>query len=267
MSIADEIVDILKKTQNYSMEWDNIYTFLIGANYSKSGVSTTKDRLVNKGVISEEIINGKKIITLLETPKEPEPTKEQELMKYEPQLIQFFKKMHSEDIINESELVEINTYDLIASGLGNIVDILLENPEKILSILSGAYKEAYYSIKIENTDAVITIKRLPKQTTIENLRSKDLNKLIEFEGIVALASKIKVALTEGFFQCPNCGNNFHIPIDPLNPVKELPCKCKGTAYLNENKSKYMDFQEIKVQQPIEQMTNPEDPPKIYNHLT
>ena len=266
MSIADEIIDLLKKAQNYTMEWDSIYKLLQDAGYKEFSISKAKTRLIDSDKIKQEIINGKKIITLLETPKEPEPTKEQELMKYKPQLIQFFKKMHSEDIINESELVEINTYDLIASGLGNIVDILLENPEKILSILSGAYKEAYYSIKIENTDAVITIKRLPKQTTIENLRSKDLNKLIEFEGIVALASKIKVALTEGFFQCPNCGNNFHIPIDPLNPVKELPCKCKGTAYLNENKSKYMDFQEIKVQQPIEQMTNPEDPPRYITIL-
>ena len=265
MSIADEITDLLKKAQNYTMEWDNIYNLLIDAGYSKGGISTTKDRLIKRKVISEEIINGKKIITLLETPKEPEPEPteniEQELMKYQPQLMDFFRTFHSEDIINESELVEINTDDLIISGLGNLVDILLENPEKTLSVLSDAYKEAYYSIKIENTDAVVTIKKLPEQTTIENLRSKDLNRLVEFEGIIALASKIKTAITEGVFQCNSCGKIFRIPIDPLNPVRELPCKCKGTAHLNEKDSKYVDFQELKVQQPIEQMRNPNDPPR------
>ena len=265
MSIADEIIDILKKAQNYTMEWDNIYNLLIDAGYSKSGVSTTKDRLVNKGVISEEIINGKKIITLLETPKEPEPEPteniEQELMKFKQLLTNFLREFHNEDIIMESELVEIDTTLWIGTPLSELVDKLIEAPEHTLKFITETYKDIYYSMKLENTDAVITIKKLPESTTIENLRSKDLNKLIEFEGIVALASKIKAALVEGYFKCNNCGATFYIPIDPMNPVRKLPCKCKGEAFLDENKSRYIDTQELKIQQPLEQMSNPDDPPK------
>ncbi|AEH06281.1 ATP-binding protein [Methanothermococcus okinawensis] len=261
MSIADEIIDLLKKSQNHSMEWDNIYRLLCDAGYSKGGISTTKDRLIKRGVISEEIINNKKIITLLETPKEEKEEDDYALLTYKSQLIQFFKTAHSEDIRTDSELVEIDTSNLISSGLGAVVDMLIENPEKTLTLLSEAYKEAYYSFNNEDTDAVVTIKKLPTSTTIEDIRSNNLNKLVEFEGIIALASKLKTAIIEGKFYCPNCGNTFTIPIDPLNPVRELPCKCKEKAYLDEKGSKYVDFQELKVQQPIEQMKNPNDPPR------
>ena len=259
MSIADDIIDLLKKA-NYSMEWDHIYNFLINAGYSKSGISSTRDRLIKRGVISEELINGKKIITLLETPKEKKEYNDK-IYTYKSKLVQFFKSAHMEDIIEDSKFVEVDTADLIISGLGDIVDELLDNPEKMLSVFTEAYKEAHYSVRTEKIDAVVTIKRLPTQTTIEDIRSNNLNKLVEFEGVIALASKLKTAIIEGVFNCPNCGNTFKIPIDPLNPVRELPCKCKGKAHLNEKDSKYVDFQELKVQQPIEQMRNPNDPPR------
>ena len=183
------------------------------------------------------------------------------LLDHKPQLIQFFKRLHIDDIINESEIVEVDTTTLIASGLDEIVNSLIDDTERTLPILSNAYKEAYFSIKNENTNAVITIKKLPMETTIEHIKSKNLNTLVEFEGIISMASKIKAALVKGSFHCSNCGNIFIIPIDPLNPIKELPCSCNGSAHLDEKNSKYIDFQELKVQQPIEQMKNPEDPPR------
>ncbi len=264
MSIADEIVDLLKKAQNYTMEWGNIYNLLQDAGYKNAAISKAKSKLIDEGKIKQEIINNKKIITLLETPKEQvEATKDigQELQQYTPLLTNFFKEFHSDDIIMERELVEIDTTKWIGTPLSTLIDKLIEAPEQVLKFITETYKEVFYGMKLENTDAVVTIKKLPTQTAIENLRSKDLNKLIEFEGIIALASKIKAALVEGFFQCSNCGNTFYIPIDPMNPVKKLPCKCKGEAFLDENKSRYIDTQELKIQQPVEQRSNPDDPPK------
>jgi len=87
------------------------------------------------------------------------------LLDHKPQLIQFFKRLHIDDIINESEIVEVDTTTLIASGLDEIVNSLIDDTERTLPILSNAYKEAYFSIKNENTNAVITIKKLPMETT------------------------------------------------------------------------------------------------------
>ena len=260
VSVSDAILEILRESPSYSMELSDINNLLSEKiKCDRSSISHAKGRLLKNRKIDEKIVNGKKIITLLEIPKK------ENLQfcdnDYKSSLVQFFKDVHIEDIINEKSIVEVDTSVLVGSGFDEFVEYLIDDPEKALLVLSDAYNEAYYLYHNKKADVVVTIKRLVDETTIENIKSKDLNRLIQFEGIVSMASKIKAALVEGIFHCSNCGNTFTVPIDPLNSVKELPCRCNGNAHLDEKNSKYIDFQELKVQQPIEQMENPEDPPK------
>ncbi|UXM84815.1 hypothetical protein [Methanococcus aeolicus] len=62
MSISEEI---LKLIENGITEWDEIYTRLIN-HHKKNAVSMAKNRLIQQGKIKEEVINGKKILSMQE---------------------------------------------------------------------------------------------------------------------------------------------------------------------------------------------------------
>ena len=60
MSISEEI---LKLIENGITDWDEVYDIL-QKKYLKSSISMAKNRLIKTGKITEETINGKKILSI-----------------------------------------------------------------------------------------------------------------------------------------------------------------------------------------------------------
>ena len=200
---------------------------------------------------------------------------EKKIEQFELYITNYIKNFHNEDIISEKERVAIDLEKLYNYGIMEFIEHIYENPYDGIKILEKAYAEAYKSLKNEkNTNCVITIKNLPdvfkkhnnKIFTIKDIKSNTLGKLIEFEGIIVLATKIKSILKKAVYRCNNCENKIVINID--NPYEYSPesksCNvenCNGTLQIVENESEYIDFQELKVQQPLDLMNDPEEPPK------
>lgn len=189
-----------------------------------------------------------------------------------PYIIDYVRNMHSEDIISEKERIVIDLDEMYHYGLIEFIEYIYENPYDGIKILKEAYNEAYFTLKNEKPECSISIKNLPsifkkhnkKTTTIKDIKSSTLGKLIEFEGIIVLATKIKSILRKGVYMCNNCGKKTVIDIE--NPYEYSPesksCKeCNGTLQLIESESEFVDFQELKVQQPLDLMDDPEEPPK------
>ena len=283
MSIAKKIIELLKESSNRTMKWSDIYNLLQGMGYSKPGISVTKDRLIKKGIITQEVINGEKIIRLVKCPEGEEKkldlvvrkletigVEENKIYDMKEGLKQIFIKYCADGITSpwlELDWEEFGK-DCVSYGVPEFLDILMDCPKAALDLMNRAFKDAYRLCYGEQPRGIIvTLKSLPEscKTTIEDIRSKDLGKLVEFEGIVAMASKVYSALVKGVYVCPNCGETITVFIDPLDPpasVEEIPCNlCGKSAKLDEDLSEFIDYQELKLQQPIESMKNPLDPPK------
>jgi len=186
----------------------------------------------------------------------------------------YIRNFHSEDIISERERVTIDLEKLYNYGLVEFVEYLHNNPYDGLEILNEAYNRAYKILKSEESKCIITVKNLPdifkkyenRTLTIKDIKSNTLGKLIEFEGIVVLATKIKSILKKATFVCDKCKYSIKKTINnPYESIPEsIPCgkeDCNGSMEINENLSEYIDFQELKIQQPLDLMDDPEEPPK------
>ncbi len=197
---------------------------------------------------------------------------EKDIENLKPHIIDYVRNIHSEDIISEKERIVIDLEEMYHYGLIEFIEYIYENPYDGIKILKEAYDEAYFALKNEKPECSISIKNLPsifkkhnkKTITIKDIKSSTLGKLIEFEGIIVLATKIKSILKKGVYICNSCGKKTVINIE--NPYEYSPesksCKeCNGTLQLIESESEFVDFQELKVQQPLDLMDDPEEPPK------
>lgn len=81
-----------------------------------------------------------------------------------------------------------------------ISDILIENPDKLLYLLSLEFESIYGRRKIR-------ISNLPKSLNIsvEKLRAENLNKLISLDVRVTSISDVRPTIQSAKFECPNCG--------------------------------------------------------------
>ncbi|MBA2861830.1 ATP-binding protein [Methanococcus maripaludis] len=184
---------------------------------------------------------------------------------------------------SETELSDIVKYLLdkhkrkIESGKTVIVDFQEEfgtdkfllnkldsSPNDVFKMFSEAYTEAYRLLKNEKPDCDgIVIQNLPDKykCDIEDINSAKIGKVVEFEGIISIASSKKVMLKKGAYTC-GCGNNREETLDNMfEDISKVWCKCGKEMMLNELESDYIDIQEIKLQQPLETMDNPQEPPK------
>jgi len=192
-------------------------------------------------------------------------------------LIPYFKEFHPEDIINENNRVIVDLNQVYSYGMFEFLDYLNENPYSAIELLNDAYRNAYFSYKMEDSDCTVTVNNLPeslnrnskrKPMTIEDIKGEHYGKLVEIEGIVVMATKIKLALKEAMYICASCGQKkkvtverpFEVQIDPICP------KCAQNMLLLDEESKYIDYQELKIQQPLDLMEDPEEPPKFISVL-
>ncbi|MEM2275453.1 MAG: minichromosome maintenance protein MCM, partial [Thermoproteota archaeon] len=104
-----------------------------------------------------------------------------------------------------------------------------------------------------------------------DIKSSLLGKLVCFEGVVVRASEIKSILVKGVFQCKTCGGIYEEPQTGL-VLKPPRCDVCGTSKLSnfellQDRSEFMDYQEIRVQEKPEDLPAGVMPHSINLRLT
>ncbi|MBP2144507.1 replicative DNA helicase Mcm [Methanococcus voltae] len=191
----------------------------------------------------------------------------------------YFRYKYSNDIIYDKNNVLIDLEDLQKNGFFKEIDLMENNPKEVLNVIRDAYLDAYESLKTVRKDINIVPYHVPesinknnknKPVTIEDIKSNKLGKLVEFEGVITVSTKIKSALKKAKFICPKCGNIINTSIEnPFEGYIEPMCSnknCGELMNLNEENSEYIDYQELKIQQPLDLMEDPEEPPKYITVL-
>jgi len=100
-----------------------------------------------------------------------------------------------------------------------------------------------------------------KALAVRHVRGEHLGHLITVRGIVIRVSDVKPAVQVNAYSCDRCGREVFQPIDSkqFTPLTECPSKAckennsKGSLYLSTRASKFLPFQEVKIQEMADQV--------------
>lgn len=106
-----------------------------------------------------------------------------------------------------------------------------------------------------------TDQRGSKALAVRNVRGEHLGNLITVRGIATRVSDVKPAVKVNAYSCDRCGSEIFQPITTkqYTPLVECPsseCKknnTKGQLFLSTRASKFVPFQEVKIQEMAEQV--------------
>jgi len=178
---------------------------------------------------------------------------------------QFFQINYEEEILRKSsvdedflkiEFSELSMFDLM------LAEELLENPEETL-------KAAQYALERFDTSGSNALtprfSNLPASThlPIREARSKHLDKLHEFKGIVKQKNDVRPQLIAATFQCPRCQTKQVLQQNEKKlktPRKCGDCGWKGS--FNLVKKNLQDIQKMVLEEAPEELTGGEQPKRI-----
>jgi replicative DNA helicase Mcm len=142
---------------------------------------------------------------------------------------------------------------------------ILEQPDEYSQIANNAaysqlkFEDQEYAEKVEAEEIIARIVRLIETAKLRKLGSKHIGKLVMVEGIVVRSTPVRPMVMQAVFRCKRCGEM--TPVDQTGPFLRAPfvcsnptCRRKGPFDFVQEESKFIDSQELRVQE------RPEDLP-------
>lgn len=165
--------------------------------------------------------------------------------------------------------------DVVAKGLESIVidftllavfdpelaEDLLENPEDSL-------RAAEYAVNKLDLGEGITLhvrfKELPASSniTISKIRSKHLDKFLEFKGVVRQKTDVRPQVTNARFECPSCGNIIELIQVDTKFKEPSSCSCGRKGKFHLIGKELVDAQKLVIEEASEDLDGAEQPKRI-----
>ena len=103
--------------------------------------------------------------------------------------------------------------------------------------------------------------RSTKALAVRNIKGEHLGRLITVRGITTRVSDVKPAVLVNAYSCDRCGSEVFQPVNTkqFTPLVECPSedcknnKSKGQLFLSTRASKFLPFQEVKIQEMADQV--------------
>lgn len=100
-----------------------------------------------------------------------------------------------------------------------------------------------------------------KASSIRDVKAEHIGKLVTVRGIVTRCTEVKPIMVVATYTCDRCGSETYQPISSMSfsPVSDCPSddcrvnKAGGRLYLQTRGSKFVKFQEIKIQEHSDQV--------------
>lgn len=97
-----------------------------------------------------------------------------------------------------------------------------------------------------------------KASSIRDVKSEHMGKLVTVRGIVTRTTEVKPMMIVATYTCDRCGAETYQPVNSMSfmPVQDCPSedcrvnKSGGRLYLQTRGSKFMKFQDIKIQEHV-----------------
>lgn len=97
-----------------------------------------------------------------------------------------------------------------------------------------------------------------KAVSIRDVKADNIGKLVSVRGIVTRCTEVKPMMVVATYTCDRCGAETYQPVNALTfmPIADCPSddcrvnKAGGRLYLQTRGSKFVKFQEIKIQEHV-----------------
>ncbi|MBR9681095.1 MAG: minichromosome maintenance protein MCM [Candidatus Altiarchaeota archaeon] len=155
------------------------------------------------------------------------------------------------------EFNELDRYDYELS------DELLVNTEEVLK----TFEEAIDNLGISTKIIKIRLKHLPKAVglKIKNLRSDNLGRLVNVEGIIRQASEVRPEVTRTEWECMRCQTRVHIFQTTTEMKKPMECSeftCSNRKDFQIVNKDFGDVQRIVIEENPENLDGSEQPSRL-----
>ncbi len=183
---------------------------------------------------------------------------------------EFFKEQYQEKLENlatqypEKKSLVINYKDLDRYD-PELSEALVKDPYNIIDHAEKALAEQDLMTSLEEHEFEpnVRITNLPQEyyLRIKELKSKQINRMIAFEGTVKKITEVKPKITQGVFECVHCGKIHKVKQNYRNNKVVEPNKCRScdrkSFKLLEDESNFIDTQKIAFQEPLEKTSGKE----------
>ncbi|KFM80590.1 hypothetical protein X975_03952, partial [Stegodyphus mimosarum] len=110
--------------------------------------------------------------------------------------------------------------------------------------------------------------------SVRDVKAEHIGKLVSVRGIVTRCTEVKPMLVVGTYTCDQCGSETYQPVNSLAFMPLIMCnseacrvnKSAGRLYLQARGSKFIKFQEIKIQEQSEQVPEGNIPRSMTIHI-
>jgi replicative DNA helicase Mcm len=158
----------------------------------------------------------------------------------------------------EIDFKKLEAYDL------TLAERLIEDPHTMIDAANAAIKKIDVGVLEQEADVEfdprIRFFNLPEESkiSIRDVGSECLSKLISVEGMIRQITERLEKMTVAHFVCRRCQNSYDIKQLSQQLKKPVMCECKSREFdLDLEQSKFIDYQKIQVQEPLESLKGSE----------
>lgn len=177
----------------------------------------------------------------------------------------FFETSHKSELLDKAakgeESISIDFSELSKFDL-NLAEEILERPED--AIKAAEYAISKFDLGVEGISINVRLKNLPDSSRIliSNIRSKNINKFYQFQGIVRQKSDVRPQVTSARFECPSCGNIISIIQVDTKFKEPSSCSCGRKGKFHLISKELVDAQKIVLEEASEDLDGGEQPKRI-----
>ncbi|HDJ89797.1 MAG TPA: minichromosome maintenance protein MCM [Thermoprotei archaeon] len=179
----------------------------------------------------------------------------------------------NEMVLKKKQSLIIDFEDLLSFDR-QLASLLIESPKKIIEDASKAIKEVMLIENREYADSIdhfiARFRGIPQIVPLREIRAIYIGKMISVEGIITRISPVKEELKEAYFRCKNCGEEIsyeqtgskityppHVCAEGFGKRKRPP-----EFEIIFEKSKFIDWQKLVLQEKIEELPHGQMPRTI-----
>lgn len=175
-----------------------------------------------------------------------------------------YRRRISQMAIIENTSLVVDFDDLLAAD-SELAGVALEKPDEYLEHANKAayaqlqIEEPEYAEQLEEEKVTIRLRGLPETTLLRILGSEQIGRLVMVEGIIVRATPARPLVTVASFKCKRCGTTSSLVQSGLFlrapfACSDPACSSKGPFDFIQEESKFIDSQDIRIQE------RPEDLP-------
>ncbi|MXR41740.1 AAA domain-containing protein [Halobaculum sp. WSA2] len=161
------------------------------------------------------------------------------------------------------EYDDLYTYD------PDLAERYLNRPGEMQEVAEEALRTYDLPVDISLGQAHVRLRHLPRENTLDirGIRVSDdhIGSMVAVMGIVRKATDVRPKIVEAAFECQRCGTMTYIPQNDSGfqePHECQGCERQGPFRVNNNESKFIDSQQLRVQESPEGLRGGETPQSI-----